>query len=74
MTKSCFAALLMPFALSACMQAPAGDFCDIAQPDVYASDEVVEFLVQNDPDHVRADLAENEYGRENCPASWWAGR
>lgn len=48
----------------------AGDFCDVAKPDVYASDAVLEFLVRNDPEHVKKDLAENEYGRNNCPPEW----
>lgn len=52
--------------LGSCAKTPSGDFCDIADPDVYASEEVAEFMVRNDPDHVRADLAENDYGRENC--------
>lgn len=57
---SCFVALL-----SSCAK-PSGDFCDIAKPDVYATDEVAEYLVVNDPAHVRADIAENEYGRRHC--------
>lgn len=58
---SCLIALV-----AGCGETPAGDFCDVARPDVYASDEVVEYMVENDPDHVRLDLAENEYGEENC--------
>jgi len=49
---------------------PVGDFCDIAKPDVYASDHVVAYLAENDPSHLRRDLSENEYGKENCPANW----
>ena len=45
---------------------PAGDFCAIAVPDVYSSVQVAEFLVVNDPDHIRKDLAENEYGKKHC--------
>ena len=48
----------------------AGDFCDIARPDIYASSAVAEFLVINDPVHVQQDLAENEYGKANCPPEW----
>jgi len=46
--------------------APSGDFCDIARPDVYASKDVAEYLVRNDPKHVKGDLRENKYGEENC--------
>jgi len=45
---------------------PAGDFCSIAKPDVYASDEVASFMVSNDPNHVRLDVSENEYGEKHC--------
>jgi hypothetical protein len=57
---SCGSALL-----SGCGTTP-GDFCDIAEPDVYSTAEVVEFLLDNDPTHIRKDLAENEYGKKNC--------
>jgi len=49
---------------------PAGDFCDIAKPDLYADEDVVDFMTLNDPEHVRQDLAENEYGKANCPPAW----
>jgi len=48
----------------------AGDFCDIAKPDTYASEKVANYMVLNDPEHVKADLAENEYGAANCPDGW----
>lgn len=44
----------------------AGNFCDIAEPDRYKSSDVLEYLLVHDPDHVRADTAENVYGEENC--------
>ena len=62
--------LIVPLALSGCgdffRSVTADNFCDIAEPDVYASEDVARFMVQNDPDHVRNDLAENAYGKENC--------
>ena len=69
----CLSALSVLLLTSAgsCVQPPAGDFCDVAKPDLYASDEVATFMTQNDPAHVQADLSENEYGKENCPEGWW---
>lgn len=56
-----------------CLSAPlamchgvAGNFCDVARPQVYATQEVVEFMVANDPAHVRVDLGMNAYGEQNC--------
>lgn len=45
---------------------PAGDFCDVASPLTYQDASVVEYLAKNDPDHLRDDLAHNEYGQKNC--------
>lgn len=57
--------LLVSLTSSGCMKVQ-GDFCDIAEPDIYASQEVVEYLILNDRDHLEADVAENEYGIEHC--------
>lgn len=43
-----------------------GDFCDVAKPDVYATSTVAAYMVKNDPEHVRRDVAENEYGVKHC--------
>lgn len=50
--------------LSGC--AVAGNFCDIAEPDVYATPAVVEYMVTNDRRHVEKDLSENSYGVKYC--------
>lgn len=51
----------------------SGDFCDIAKPDFYANSSVVEYLSENDPEHLRQDTIENEYGLEVCPEDWADG-
>lgn len=56
--------------LAGCDPVPSGDFCDIARPDFYASAVVADYLTENDPEHVRRDVAENEYGAENCGDDW----
>ena len=66
MLKKNTAFMLTTAILSGCMKVPPGDFCEIAKPDIYASDMVVEFMVENDPEHVRRDISENEYGAANC--------
>lgn len=53
---------------------PAGDYCDIAKPDRYASEDVVRYLVEHDPEHLKRDIAENEYGKRNCPEGWFDSR
>lgn len=58
MTLLCASVLISGCSLS--------EFCAVAKPDVYASEAVVDFLIENDPDHLRQDLAENEYGRQAC--------
>lgn len=57
---SCFVAPL------AMCHSVVGNFCDVAQPQIYASREVVEFMIRNDPEHVRKDLGLNAYGEQNC--------
>ena len=52
--------------LSGCSPPPAGNFCDIAKPDFYSTEAVANYMVENDPVHVRNDIAENTYGAENC--------
>lgn len=44
----------------------AGDFCTVAKPDIYASEGVVDYLLDNDPNHLRADMVENQYGVKHC--------
>lgn len=69
-------ALLIPTILSAvplsgCVESvPAGDFCDVASPALFSSQDVISFLNDNDPEHLRADLALNEYGLHHCPRAW----
>lgn len=65
-SKSLIVMSFLTAPLISCGEIPAGDFCDVAQPDVYASDEVVEFMVENDPEHVEKDISENEYGARRC--------
>ena len=65
--------LFLSVPLAQCVGGIAGDFCEIAKPDLYATPEVAEYMARNDPEHVRQDLAENEYGKENCPDPWWTG-
>lgn len=43
-----------------------GDFCDVARPLPYASNEVADFLAEHDPTHVERDSALNIYGERNC--------
>jgi hypothetical protein len=43
-----------------------GNFCDVAVKQEYASQEVVEFMIRNDPEHIRKDLGMNAYGERNC--------
>lgn len=58
--------------LSGCVKTPAGDFCDVAFPLTFHSQEVVSYLSANDPSHLRGDIAHNEYGKANCPKGWQA--
>ena len=45
---------------------PSGNFCDIAKPDHYATVAVLDYMLENDKEHVKKDVAENEYGVTNC--------
>jgi len=56
--------------LSGCARLIPGDFCQIAKPDVYASEEVIDFLILNDREHIERDLSENEYGKQVCGDAW----
>lgn len=69
-------ALLIPMILSVVLlsgcveRVPAGDFCDVVSPALFSSQDVIAFLNENDPEHLRADLALNEYGLRHCNRSW----
>ncbi len=47
-------------------EVPGALFCDIAEADRFASQEVVDWLLENDIEHLRADLKHNAAGREEC--------
>lgn len=61
------ALLLTSFAaLTACMRAPAGDYCDLAQPKYFGGVGTIEWLVRNDRPLLAQIVAENETHRELC--------
>lgn len=63
--------ILSAVLLSGCVErVPAGDFCDVVSPALFASQDVISFLNENDPEHLRSDLALNEYGLRHCPRAW----
>ena len=43
-----------------------GDFCDVARPLPYSTNEVADFMAENDPRHVERDSAHNLYGERFC--------
>ena len=43
-----------------------GDFCDVARPLPYATNEVADFMADHDPRHVERDAAHNIYGERRC--------
>lgn len=46
---------------------PAGPlFCDVSEADRFASQEVVDWLLENDIEHLRGDLKHNAAGRAEC--------
>jgi|VirMetMinimDraft_7_1064189.scaffolds.fasta_scaffold77329_3 hypothetical protein len=59
--------LLISFvALTACMRAPAGDYCDIARTKYFGGVGTIEWLVRNDRPLLAQIVSENETRRELC--------
>jgi hypothetical protein len=45
---------------------PPGDFCDVAEPKHYATDQVADYVSDNDPKLADDIASENIYGERNC--------
>jgi len=53
-------------ALTACMPAPGGDYCDIARTKYFGGVGTIEWLVRNDRPLLAQIVSENETRRELC--------